>query len=129
MLIRFVTTTLVCENKNNGDKLHHKKSMWAADEKLIINELGPYSKIVLCVCVCVCVCLSESAVGVNTFHLKSLHNPETNLFFVSFVVKTLIVGYLLKLKLFSLHYFWVVSSCPLAISALACGSLMNENKA
>ena len=42
-LIRFVTMlSLVCENKNNGDKLHRRKSMRAADEKLIINELGPY---------------------------------------------------------------------------------------
>ena len=40
MLIRFVTTSLVCENKNNGDKLHRRKSRRAADEKLIINELG-----------------------------------------------------------------------------------------
>ena len=40
-LIRFVTMSLVCENKNNGDKLHRRKSMQAADEKLIINELGP----------------------------------------------------------------------------------------
>ena len=40
-LIRFITTSLVCENKNNSDKLHHRKSMQAADEKLIINELGP----------------------------------------------------------------------------------------
>ena len=39
--VRFVTTSLVCDNKNNGDKLHSRKSMWAADEKLIINELGP----------------------------------------------------------------------------------------
>ena len=44
-LIRFVTTSsLVCENKNNGDKLHRRKSMRAADEKLIIiDELGPYA--------------------------------------------------------------------------------------
>ena len=42
MFIRFVTTSLVCENKDNGDKLHHRKSMRAADDKLIINELGPY---------------------------------------------------------------------------------------
>ena len=41
MLIRFDTALLVCENKNNGDKLHRKKSMRAADEKLIFNELGP----------------------------------------------------------------------------------------
>ena len=34
-LIRFVTTSLVCKNKNKGDKLHHRKSMRAADEKLI----------------------------------------------------------------------------------------------
>ena len=27
--------------KNNGDKLRRRKSMQAADEKLIINELGP----------------------------------------------------------------------------------------
>ena len=42
-LIQFVTTSLVYENKNNGDKFYHGKSMWAADEKLIINTLGPYS--------------------------------------------------------------------------------------
>ena len=40
-LIRFVTTSLVYENKNNGDKFYRRKSMWAAGEKLIINELGP----------------------------------------------------------------------------------------
>ena len=40
MLIRFVITSLVYEN--NGDKLHRRKSMRAADEELIINELGPY---------------------------------------------------------------------------------------
>ena len=39
MLIRFVTTSLVYEN--NDDKLHRRKSMQVADEKLI-NELGPY---------------------------------------------------------------------------------------
>ena len=32
---------IVCENKNNSDKLHRRKSMRAVDEKLIINELGP----------------------------------------------------------------------------------------
>ena len=32
---------LVCENQNHGDKLHRRKTMWATDEKLIINELGP----------------------------------------------------------------------------------------
>ena len=42
MLSRFVTMSLVCEYKNNGDKLHRRKSMQAADEKLIINKLGPY---------------------------------------------------------------------------------------
>ena len=36
-LIRFVTTSLVCDN------LHRRKSMRAADEKLIINELGSYT--------------------------------------------------------------------------------------
>ena len=40
-LVRFVNTSLVCENKNNGDKLHCRKFMRAADEKVIINELGP----------------------------------------------------------------------------------------
>ena len=40
-LIRYVSTSLVYESKNNGDKLCRRKSMWAADEKLIINELGP----------------------------------------------------------------------------------------
>ena len=34
-LIRFVTTSLVHENKNNGDKLCRIKSMRAADEKLV----------------------------------------------------------------------------------------------
>ena len=42
MFIRFITTSLVCENKDNGDKLHRRKSMRAADDKLIINKLGPY---------------------------------------------------------------------------------------
>ena len=37
-LTRLVTTLLVYENK---DKFDHRKSMRAADEKLIINELGP----------------------------------------------------------------------------------------
>ena len=40
-LIRFITTLLVYEIKNNGDKFYDRKSMWVADEKLIINELGP----------------------------------------------------------------------------------------
>ena len=29
---------------NNGDKFSRSKSMWAIDDKLIINELGPYWK-------------------------------------------------------------------------------------
>ena len=41
-LIRFVTTSLVCKNKNNGDILHHRKSVRAADEKPTINKLGTY---------------------------------------------------------------------------------------
>ena len=41
-LIRFVTMPLVYEMKNNSDKFYHRRSMWAADETLIINELGPY---------------------------------------------------------------------------------------
>ena len=41
-LIRFVTTSLVYEIKNNGDKFYCRKSMRVADEKLIINKLGPY---------------------------------------------------------------------------------------
>ena len=36
-LIRFVTMSLIDENKN---KFYRRKSMGAADEKLIINELG-----------------------------------------------------------------------------------------
>ena len=40
-LIWFVTTPLIYEIKNNGDKFYRRKSMRAADEKLIINELGP----------------------------------------------------------------------------------------
>ena len=35
-LIRFVTMLLVCENKNNGDKLHHRKSTnWGLSSKRI----------------------------------------------------------------------------------------------
>ena len=30
-------------NKNNGDKFYRRKPMWATDEKLIINELGPHT--------------------------------------------------------------------------------------
>ena len=30
------------KNKNNDDKFYCRKSMRAADEKLIINKLGPY---------------------------------------------------------------------------------------
>ena len=36
-------TSLICANKNNGNKFYHRKSMQAVDEKLIINELGPYA--------------------------------------------------------------------------------------
>ena len=39
-LIRFVTMSLIDENKNNGDKFYRRKSMGVANEKLIINELG-----------------------------------------------------------------------------------------
>ena len=39
-LIQFVTTVLVCEN---DDKFDCRKSIRAADEKLIINKLWPYS--------------------------------------------------------------------------------------
>ena len=42
-LIRFVTTSLVYHIKNNGDEFYRRKSMRAADEKLVINELGPYA--------------------------------------------------------------------------------------
>ena len=42
MLIRFVPTLLAYINKNKGDKFYCRKSMQAADEKLIISELGPY---------------------------------------------------------------------------------------
>ena len=38
-LIRLVRTPLLCTNKNNGDKFYRRKSMWAANEKVIINEL------------------------------------------------------------------------------------------
>ena len=33
--------SLICANKNNGDKFYCRKSMWEVDVKLIINELGP----------------------------------------------------------------------------------------
>ena len=42
-IARICLTSLVCANKNNGDKFYRRKSMWAVDEKLIINELGPYT--------------------------------------------------------------------------------------
>ena len=42
MLIQFITMSLVYRNKNNGVKLYCRKSMRAADEELIINELGPH---------------------------------------------------------------------------------------
>ena len=42
-LIRFVTTLLVYHIKNDGDEFYLRKSMRAADEKLIINKLGPYA--------------------------------------------------------------------------------------
>ena len=42
MLIRFVPTLLAYINKNKSDKFYCRKSMQAADEKLIISELGPY---------------------------------------------------------------------------------------
>ena len=38
-LNRFILTSLVYKDRNNGDKLCHRKSMRAADEKLIINKL------------------------------------------------------------------------------------------
>ena len=40
MLIWFVIMSLEDEVQNNGDKFYRRKSMWAADEKLIMNELG-----------------------------------------------------------------------------------------
>ena len=40
LIVRFVSTLLVYDNTNNGDKFYLRKSMRAADEKLIINELG-----------------------------------------------------------------------------------------
>ena len=43
-LIRFVSTSLVYENN-----VHRRKSMRAADEKLIINELGPNVRFVVLV--------------------------------------------------------------------------------
>ena len=45
-LIRFGPTSSVYKNNNNGDKFYHRKSMRAVNEKLIINELGPYIAIV-----------------------------------------------------------------------------------
>ena len=51
----------ICVNKKNGNKFYHRKSMWAVDEKLIINELGFYVCARVCVCVCVCVCWNTSA--------------------------------------------------------------------
>ena len=40
-LMRSVPMLLVYNNTNNGDKTCHRKSMWEADEKLIINKLEP----------------------------------------------------------------------------------------
>ena len=43
MLVQFITMLLLLsKKKNNAGKLYHKKSMQVADEKLIINELGPH---------------------------------------------------------------------------------------
>ena len=36
-------TSLICANKNNGDKFYLRKSRRAVNEKLMINELGPKS--------------------------------------------------------------------------------------
>ena len=33
--------SLVSENTNNGDKFYRRKFIWATNEKLIINKLGP----------------------------------------------------------------------------------------
>ena len=45
-LIRFIPTSLAYKNKNNGDKSYRRKSMRAANEKLIIiNKLGPYMEV------------------------------------------------------------------------------------
>ena len=41
MLIHFVCMPLVGKKKINGEKFYHRKLMWVADEKLIINKLGP----------------------------------------------------------------------------------------
>ena len=41
MLIQFVCMPLVGKNKSNGEKFYHRKLMLVADEKLIINKLGP----------------------------------------------------------------------------------------
>ena len=38
----FVSITFIATLIRFGDKLCHIKSMWVADEKLIINKLGPY---------------------------------------------------------------------------------------
>ena len=37
----FKLMSLICANKDNGIKFCLRKSMWAVDEKLIINELRP----------------------------------------------------------------------------------------
>ena len=39
-LVRFISMSLVYDNKNNGDKFYCRKSMRVVDERLIINELG-----------------------------------------------------------------------------------------
>ena len=41
MLIQFVGMLLVGKNKSNGEKFYRRKLMWVADEKLLINKLGP----------------------------------------------------------------------------------------
>ena len=48
MLIHFITMLLVYKIRNNGNKFYRRKFMWAADEKLIINELGPYCGMIIC---------------------------------------------------------------------------------
>ena len=86
MLIRFVTMSLVYKIINNGDKFYHGKSMRAADEKPIINELGPEVNLVqlrplilllipnpLCFFFCSVFSILSATVGVQHVGIQGCH--------------------------------------------------------
>ena len=76
MLIRFITTLLVCENEYNGDELHRGKSMLVADE---LNNLQLCSTIFLLPWVTQCstndkLCILVKAQPCTRSHLATVTN-------------------------------------------------------